>query len=217
MRNVKVLCAAFLAVLAFGAVSAAGANASEWLESGAKMGAAGAATTSGSWTLVGKSFFGFVTTEVTCTGALLGTVGTGAKDEVTLVEDNKGHKGGNGTKLECVVSSVNPGGCKAGETAVVEPTHMPWPSTLTKGTKFPTDTFTGTGGEPGFTVSCNGHTNTCVGKVVSQELKNNANGTVSGEVSKSKSESCTEGGSSAEVNASGTTSLNNGKELSVLN
>lgn len=178
---------------------------------------AGTATTKGTWTLVGKSFFGFVETEVNCTGALLGTVGPGSVDEVTLVEDNHSNKGGNGTKLQCTVGAKN-GGCVKGEAATVEPQHMPWLSKLKAGTTLPTDEFTGSkaGEEPGFTVKCNGHTNTCEGKVVSDELKNEAEG-VAGSVLKSKSSKCTESGSEAEVSASGETLLNNSKVLSVKN
>jgi hypothetical protein len=221
MKNVKVICASFLAALAFGAVSAAAANAApEWLENGAVMTKAEAATTKGTWTLDGDSFFGFVLTEINCDGALHGTVGPGGKDEVTSIEDLKNHKGGNGVKLECVVSSTNPGGCKAGETAIVEPEHMPWPTKLVAGTTLPKDEFTGTpggaGGEPGFTVKCNGHTNACEGKVLTNELKNDLK-SVLGEVLKSKSEKCTESGSEALVSASGETLLNNGKALSVKN
>ncbi|MGN6371829.1 MAG: hypothetical protein ACTHM1_02405 [Solirubrobacteraceae bacterium] len=204
MRNVKILCAAFLTVLAFGAVSAVAANALQWLGNNAAINVSTGTTTKGTWTLAMKSFGGFIETEINCTGTLLESVKLGGGKAIEI-EDTKSHRGGNGTKLECTVGAKN-GACNKGEVAIVEPINLPWVSTLIMGGAMPTDSFTGEklGAEPGFTVSCNGVKDTCEGKFRTDELVNEGAPKlgVSAKVLGSKSEKCTELGSQLVLSSS---------------
>jgi hypothetical protein len=128
MRKIHLLWLALVAICAFGAVGTASAIAeegpAEWLENGAVMLVAKAATTDGEllfWDLlssVGEPQF-------LCSGIFIGSVGPGGKDEVTevmnlsLVKVAELDPGVSETGIACT-------GEKTCEVAEVWPSNLPW-------------------------------------------------------------------------------------------
>jgi hypothetical protein len=195
MSKIKVLGAAFFAVLAFGAMSAANASAGEWLLNGAKITTAVHAVTEGTWLLLALGFGGFSVTHVICNGKLLGTVGPGVKDEVTKVESLSG-----ATTVDCEVLHSELGICSGSLLALVKAINLPWATELLlpSGTEI-VDHFTSTvaGKEVGFEVECTTGTGgkfkeSCEGNVLTKPLSN-VTGGVLGEILNALSKSCSGG------------------------
>jgi hypothetical protein len=119
MRKLRLFGVAVVAVLAVSAMAASAASAKEWLLNGAAIATATASVTEGELLLVDMAS----NTEILCSGKFIGTVGPGAKDEITLVEDLKGDD----PELDCEWIKVAP--CElvaAKELVIVEPVNLPW-------------------------------------------------------------------------------------------
>jgi len=145
-----------LAALAFSAVATASASAVEWLDNGAKIGVALSVVTTGLLELedMGNGV------KVHCEGRFLGTVGPGAADEITLAEPLTTE----GDLIECPVTKGVAGICPVGATADVEAVHLPWKTTLLEEVGEIRDDIENSGaGVPGYTVKCEGQTDTCEG------------------------------------------------------
>lgn len=191
MRKVQILCAAFVAVLAFGVASVATAAAEElpvWLKNGAEVTKAESALIDGTVILHHKPpnllGGGEITTE--CASQFHGTVGPGMKDEITKVLDSKGKE----SNLECVVTSSTNGICKAGAAVSVNPDNLPWKTELLlTGGKTVDDLL----GSPGYSTKCSSIETLCTHEEESSFVENEANGAVL-EFTAANTASCSDGG-----------------------
>jgi hypothetical protein len=216
MSKIKIL-GALLAVLAVGAITVTSAFAAdEWLVGGKLIALGGSfpAVTTGKWLLLALSFGGFVKTHVVCNGELLGTVnglnasgkGTDTVTEIhnlTLTQLKT---------ITCEVLSGEAGPCST-SLALVTALNLPWLSELVlkTGDTTPRDLFSSGGkGEPGFEVSCasGGGTfkETCNGNVETEQLTNEAGGTVGGTINNQLSKTCGGAGNVGHTTASGVVS-----------
>lgn len=206
MRKVRIIGAAFFAVLAFGVISASASAAPEWYKNGAKLTVKEEAVTKGTWTLEGLGIFG-IKLKVECNGELVGTVGPGGADEITEVKDLTGK-----TLLDCKL--VEKALCETGTLALVEAEKLNWTSALeTSGTGV-IDKF----GTAAFDVRCllsggSWSLELCEGPSNSDLLVNLSDGTVDGEVLKANSTKCNNSSNTAHTSANGKTSLVHGGTL----
>jgi hypothetical protein len=197
MRKMQVLGAVFFAVLAFVTISVASASAAQWLVGGKAITTAQHAVTEGKWLLLALSFGGFVKTHVTCNGVLLGTVGPGAKDEVSKVY---GLTGESETTINCTVLSAELGACSGSTLALVKAEHLPWATELLepKAGEF-VDHFKSSGaGLPAFSVECTLSNSTkftelCEGEVLTDALTNEPGGVFGKELNQLSSKCKTAG------------------------
>jgi hypothetical protein len=211
MRKVKILGAAFVAVLAFGVISAASASANQWLKNGAAITAKESAVTEGTWEITASTLFGGKIT-MECKGKLVGTVGPGTEDAVTSATDSNGNK-----LIDCLIKT-NTTPCMKTLT-LVEAEHLPWKTELLEPKAGEIiDHFspglTGTEMEPAFLVKCELSTGSftselCEGNVLTEKLVNLTAG-VDGKLSKQMSKKCKGFGNSAEIAATGETKLLSG-------
>jgi hypothetical protein len=226
MRKITALGVAFFAMLAFGAVVAASASATdEWLVGGKLVGLSEkiSTVTEGSWLLKSLSFLGEI--HVLCSGKLIGTVnglnpsGRGT-DLISAIEGLKGEKG----TISCEVLHSELGLCSGSLLALVKGANLPWLTELLlpTGAKTPKDMFTSevSGKEPGFKVECtlgNGSTGTeeCEGNVESNELVNESNGTVSGSIPETSVTKCAKFGATSHINGKGIVKTLNGATLAL--
>jgi hypothetical protein len=208
MRKVKIVGAVFCAALAIGVVAASSASAAQWLLNGAAITKATPATTSGTWLLLGLSFFGTVKTHVICNGKLIGTVGPGSADEVSEVQSLTGEK----NTINCEMDHNELGGCPGALLVLVTAEKLPWTSKLEAGI---VDKF----GNAAFKVECtlsggSKSSELCEGPSVTKKLVNVSTG-VEGEIENALSSKCNTSGTVSHVFASGITVDNEGGVLSV--
>jgi hypothetical protein len=196
MKKIKIL-GALLAVLAFGAVSAASAVAvPKWLLAGKEIAAATHAVTEGKFLLLGLSLKPTVSTHIVCNGTLLGTVGPGGAD---LVEKVFGLKGESEKRVNCEVLHSELGECTGSLLALLEAENLPWKTELLLpvGTTEIVDHFLAepNGGNPAFLLLCTGAFGVeikilCLSKnILTKGLVNRAEG-VFGTILNELSESC---------------------------
>jgi hypothetical protein len=188
MRKLHIAGVAFAAVFAVLAVMAASAfAASEWLVNGESAKAGTETTTTGELLLEDAN--SLLKVDILCSGIFDGTI-SGTADTVTAVltlsgtsETAENLAKEKVTSIDCTVS--NAGACsspKTGELINVFPIHLPWTSAVElPSTELWVDTLTkGTGGEPGYEITCTSSllgtvTDVCTGKP-SANLKNETGG-----------------------------------------
>jgi hypothetical protein len=216
MRKIQILGAAFFAVLAFGAIVAASASATdEWLVGGKLVGLAEKvnAVVEGTWLLLALGFGGASETHVVCSRKLIGTVnGLNASGIGTdLVELVEGLKTGEQDLIVC--KALSGGICDTTKPVAVHADNLPWLTKLLlprSGMTTPEDDFSEDGkGKPRFILLCTEvlgfhFEELCSGNVKTMELTNNATaGDVEGKILNELSESC-KGGSGNVIHISGT-------------
>lgn len=209
-----IICAAFFAVLSVGAIAASSALATDEWEVGAKLvGATESDSTvvEGKWLLLALGFFGTVKIHIECSGKLIGTVGGlnangKGTDTVTAIEGLSGEKG----TIKCTILSGEAGPCVVSAGALVTGVNLPWKTELflEAGDTTPRDAFTASTGEPGFTLECkesSGSTlkETCEGNVKSNQLTNEANGTIKGVIPETNTKKCNNGTNTGHVKGEG--------------
>jgi hypothetical protein len=153
MKKTHVLGLALVAVFAFSVVSVASASAHEWLHKGVTVtGEETGVTSSGTIELHKEGGLGGAAV-IECTGEFVGTVNTGGKSTVTKVV-----KGTEEGTIKCTSLS---GLCGTNTSVNVTALNLPWSGLLVELTnkKTPAESFVaneakGTGGEPGYEVSC---------------------------------------------------------------
>jgi hypothetical protein len=221
MSKVRILGVTFFAVLALGAIAAASASATnEWLVAGKLVGLTEkvSVVVEGTWLLLGLSFFGSVQTHILCNGKLFGTVnglnasGRGT-DTQTSIEDLKGKKG----TIECEVLSG--GGCATTKPAFLTALNLPYETELLNG---PKDMFRSTisGKKNGFKIECtlsNGSSTfeECEGLVETNTLTNSGNGTVTGEIPETNTETCKGFANEAHVKGTGVIKTLNATSIAI--
>jgi hypothetical protein len=157
MRKISIVGLSLFAVLAFSAVAAASAFAeSEWLIDGAVVTAATQSLSEGELLLCDdKGGLSGQKVCVHCSGLDVGTVGPGKADKVTEITNLAGTS-------KDITDCTNDENCPA--PILVEAVHLPWTTeVILSGTTFRDLIGPGTGGEPGYTVSCFGVSDTCTG------------------------------------------------------
>jgi hypothetical protein len=221
MRKIQILGAAFFAVLAFGAIVAASASATdEWLINGNLVGLGEQvhARVLGTWLLLALGFGGISVVHVVCNGVLLGTLnglnpsGIGT-DTITLVENLAGTEK---DLIKCKVlhgtGEEELGICSGSLEATVHALHLPWLTKLLlprSGMATPEDDFSEEGkGKPAFELECTEFLGgkfkeTCEANVKTDELKNETNGTILGRLLNQLSEKCNGTGNSAHLYGTG--------------
>lgn len=175
MRKFYTVGLAAIAALAFSVIAVASASAAtEWLLNGAAIGTATEVTTTGELTTLADTGTG---TEVKCSGIFDGTVGPGAVDKIEKILNLSKVEETTENLAKVVVPAVSCTVVKAGLCSVsvgaliwVIPIHLPWTTSLTlpEATLWVDSITTGTGGEPGYEVSCptvlGTQTDVCEGK-----------------------------------------------------
>jgi hypothetical protein len=159
MRKIQIL-GLLVGVFAFAAIAVASASAApEWLLNGSAASKVAVSTT-GTLTLEDTG----AKTSVECNGTFVGTVGPGAADEITLVEDleakdvTKANEGNATTGwLDCKI--VTKGICEEATGALVKvfPLHLPWITTLAlnaNATSGFVDNISNSESNPGYEVKC---------------------------------------------------------------
>jgi hypothetical protein len=192
MAKIKTVMLASVAVLGLSAVAASGASAHEWLTlAGLKVTSATNATTTGTleWRNVKiPALEGGGEIVVLCMGQFLGTVGPGAVDSVTLVENLSA---GEQDKLKCEISKSTNSICKVGTLVIVTPLGLPWKTELVlEGTTILDKTTATT---VGYEVNCNGIANKCTNTEELSRLKANVAAGAEFEFFSSRKATCTFG------------------------
>jgi hypothetical protein len=202
MRNrMAVLCAALFAVLAFGAVVAASASATdEWLVGGKLIGLSEKISVVEEVRWLWRLLNSLGSYHVMCSYKVIGTLnglnpsGRGT-DTVTAFEGLKGEKG----TYNCEILHAELGLCSGSLLVLVKALNLPWLTELIlpTGAKKPEDAVTSTiaGREPGFAVECELSNKTiateeCEGKDTSNELVDESNGTVDGSIPETEDTKC---------------------------
>jgi hypothetical protein len=228
MKKLYTIGLAVVAVFAFSVIAAASAlAASEWLLEGAAITTADPVETTGELLLADTG----TGTEITCSGKFDGTVGPGAADKIEKVLSLGGVEEKFENLAKVLVPAVNCSVEKAGLCSVavgalivVIPLHLPWTTELLlpEATLWVDDITTGTGGEPGYEVSCNTfigvQTDVCEGKPGADEK--NITGGVEGifeenETTNPKGNCSIGGAKTALTVGKGITTPNNGGTLTV--
>jgi len=182
MKKFYALGLALVAVFAMSSVvaSAASALVSQWLWEGVLIPSPLPVESVGEILITNMS----TGTEILCSGIFVGTVGPDAADEITdvtnlsLVKETTTNLAGQ--TVTAVSCTFEKGGLclnSAGELVWVIPVHLPWKTEILLDEGLYIDSFTaGTGGLPGWEVSCNTflglETDTCEGKP-GADLENN--------------------------------------------
>lgn len=177
MRKIHVLGVVLFVAFSFSAIAVASASATLWLENGKSIIVAKVTTVHGTIILHHKGgIAGNILIE--CTGLLGGTVGSGAKDEITKVFDLSGKKIlETGTGIECLVTESDGIFCSADSKPTVNPLHLPWKTELlleSGNTYDMLEEVTGKG-TPGWTSTCI-VTVTCEGSDRAKFIGNGTNG-----------------------------------------
>jgi hypothetical protein len=190
MLRLQMIGLALVVALAMSAlVSASAFAAHEWLLNGA------AITTAVK--IKSKSVGGLLLEDLKATGGAVailcegedkGTVGPGAKDEVTSITANN-------------CSFEKNGQCEAGQSVTANALHLPWKTTLELVSGELRDVVMGTGGEPGWNVECTvlkffKVQDECTG-LTSTGIHNDSTGVLAIFDSKTPLASCTNGGANA--------------------
>jgi len=182
MKKFYALGLALVAVFAMSSVvaSAASALVSQWLWEGVLIPAPLPVESIGE-ILISNDSTG---TEILCSGAFVGTVGPDAADEITkvtnlsLVEETATNLAGQTVRaVSCTFEKAGLCLASVGELVSVIPVNLPWKTEILLDENLYIDDFTtGTGGLPGWEVSCNTflgvQTDKCEGKP-GADLENN--------------------------------------------
>ena len=185
MRTLRIS-VALIAVVACSAMIATSASAAGWFRGSEEI----RTTESVDWhgELVFHHTGGFAgSVLILCTVLSHGTVGASGKDELTKFL-------GLNNQLDnwpCVVHTGN-GLCAAGTNITVSAKGLPWATQLSTGTPI-TDAATGTGGEVGYSTTCNGITIECRHNEVLNFSSNGTNGAIFEDPGTGKA-SCSDGG-----------------------
>lgn len=195
MKKIQILGLALVAVFAFSAVAAASAFAeNEWLLNGAAVTSKIPVLSEAIELKLADMKGGLFLEEISvlCSGLDLGTVGPKGEDEVTEILNLAGTE----KTIKCPASS----GCGEAE-ATVEALNLPWKTKIIlKGTEFRDEVGPGTGGGPGYKVTCAlGITDSCTSptaELSSTKLTNETGGVDSlfEAISEEKPATCTRGG-----------------------
>lgn len=190
MQRIKILGLALMAVCAVSAlVSASALAAHEWLLNGKPITTAVKINSKSVGSLLLEDLHasgGAVA--IVCEGTDKGTVGPGAKDEVTSI-----------TATNCTFEKN--GQCEANKGVTANALHLPWKTTLELVSGELRDVIMGTGGEPGWNVEC-----TVFGVFKIQDectalsstgIKNDSTGVLAKFDSKTPLANCTNGGANA--------------------
>jgi hypothetical protein len=229
MRKIQILGAAFFAVLAFGAIVAASASATdEWLVGGNLVGLGEKvnAVVEGTWLLLALGFGGISETHLVCSGKLIGTVnGLNAQGIGTdLIELVEGLKTGEQDLVKCEVLHNQLGICSGSLAATIHAEHLPWLTKLLlpSGTTRPLDDFSEDGkGKPAFELECieafgGAFKELCEGNVKTDELTNNATAKdVEGKILNELSELCNTSSNKAHISGTGLIRTLSGLALAV--
>jgi len=168
---------AFAAVFAFAAFSSTSAfAATEWQLNAKAITTPTTSTTTGKLLL--EDMNSIIKVDIECSGTFDGTVGPGAADEITKVLNSAGAEETGKNLAGTTVPSINceivsKGSCEEANKSkiVVFPIHLPWKSELLlpSGETRVDDLKEGTGGEPGYEITCKAVllgtvTDVCTGK-----------------------------------------------------
>jgi len=197
MRKIQIL-GAFIAVLAFSALAVASAGATLWLKNGASLSTADPSTTHG--TIILEHTGGTTgTSTIECSGLFIGTVGPGAEDKVTEIENLTGTE--KGTKIKCKALA----GCFVSEPSVTAK-KLPWTTELVLEAGVTWDKQTAAGNGPGWEVECAfGIKVTCEHEEKAKFIKNGASGAEFNYEGKESGEAtCSDGGKGVVKGTKGT-------------
>jgi hypothetical protein len=190
MRKIYTVGLAVVAVFAFSVIAAASASAAtEWLLEGAAIPSPGDTVETTGELLLEDTGTG---TQIECSGKFDGTVGPGATDKIEKilnlagVEETSNENLAKVTKpaIDCKVEAAGLCNVTVGALIWVFPLHLPWKTELLlpEATLWVDDIVSGTGGEPGYEVSCSTiigvQTDVCEGKPGS--IETNVTGGVEG-------------------------------------
>jgi len=177
---------AFVAVLAFSALTVASASATLWLMGGKSLTVKTLVDTHGelAWHHTGGLGGTLV---LLCSFLLHGFVGPGAKDEVTDILGLNGEL----NKLTCLVHTGN-SLCPAGTLILMTAVRLPWLTELKLVGTETVDEMKGTGGETGFSTECKGISIECTKNETFKFDENLANGALF--LAKGLAASCSDGG-----------------------
>jgi hypothetical protein len=185
MTRTRLIGLALTAALAVLAVACASASAStlQWLLNGKPITKALSVNSSGKPLLADLSAPSGGT-YLECTGTGKGTVGPGGKGEAISA-----------TASSCTFQPGKNGACTASDSVTASPVHLPWLAELGSGK------VSGTGGNPGWSVTCTVAgiikvADECTGTLANPQLTNVAGG-VDATSSASETASCTQGTASS--------------------
>jgi hypothetical protein len=185
MRKFKIL-GAFVAVLAFSALTVASASATLWLIGGKSLTVRTLVDTHGELALHHTGGLAGTFT-ILCSDLAHGFVGPAAKDEVTSILGLKGEL----NKITCLVHTGNVL-CAAGTLILMTTTHLPLLTELKLVGTETVDETKGTGGETGFSTECNSTGIECTKNETFKFDENLANGALF--LAKGLATACTDGG-----------------------